>query len=655
MGGYLHSTPALSVSPSSPVSSSGSAGGPFTPTLHSFVLSNGGLGTLSWTASCDVGWITFSATSGTIGTNRSTSVVATIDADANALAAGTHVANVTFTNATNGTGTTSRTVTLVVSSASAVMHPGAGWSGATAEPGQIGTGTAKCIARFDVVPHQVITEATTPLFSVGVVAFHIAGIEKVSFGVEGGTFVDVTAQSVNPHTGVMEYCCQLALSDFGADGEVEIRAIAYPNAAAPQAAGTGAYAGGGYPRLLSGLKLWLDVDTARTPLIKYASANTGSDSTGDGTEALPYASVWKAAQAVDAAGGADDANGGFVYLSAGSYTWDQPGAGTLPPTSTRWLTIQPKPGVQPWEVVFNTASSGVGLGIHKVKLYGVTIKKRLANSGTSDIEVWADRCLLTGSNDGVSVGGFLGDGTRYYTECEQFGEVGGPVGKIVRNCTISRSSYGVGGNDALYVGNSFDTLTDYGNSNIHPDWCTWNFRHGEVQDNAIIYGNVGLNMNAQGYFWKDTFVVQNIAIVNNVAHLVGSAGSPFGEGACNSLNHFLFWNNTHLGTWTWYDVNQISFSNVSVRGNVFSNMSTAYGGPPQDSWCDQNHITGGQWNTITPGTNVTTGDPGLDADFRPVPGSVLNGRMSPLVVPIDLDGEVRTVAGSVGAYETDAP
>lgn len=640
----------MAVGPTADATSTGVSGGPFTPASSTFTVSNSGIETLSWTAASSANWLTLSSSSGTLATRKAKSITFTLDADAEALAPGNYTSTLTFTNVTNGIGTTTRTYTLTV--LPAPLTPGAEWGGATAEPGQIGTGTAKCIARWDVVPHQVITEATTPTFTVGVVAFHIAGIEKVSFAVEGGAFVDVTEMSLNPFTNVWEYCATITLSDFAADEEIEFRAIAYPKAAAPQAAGTGAYAGGGYPRLLDSLFLWVDADAARTPLIKYASVDSGSDSTGDGTEALPYKTIWKAAQAIDAAGGADDANGGFVYLDGGNYTWDQPGGGTLPPTSTRWLTIQPKPGVMPWQVEFNTLSVEPGLGIHKVRLRGVTVKKNLAAASPSSTEWWADTCIFVGANNGIPVNfrGFLGQGKRYFTDCEQYTESTSYQGEIVRNCYSERTSYGVGGK-ALYVNNIYTEFTDFGNPDIHPDWCTWNFRGSEVQDNGIVYGNVGLNMNAQGYFWKDTATVQNIAIVNNVSALTGFAGSPFGGGACDTLNHFLFWNNTHSGVWQWYDVNQIAFSNVSVRGNWFTNMSEAFGGPPQDSWFDQNHITGGQWNTITPGTNVTTGDPGLDANFRPLPTSVLRSRLTSLLVPIDADGQPRTSPGTVGAYE----
>jgi hypothetical protein len=83
---------------------------------------------------------------------------------------------------------------------------------------------AKAIARWDVVPYQTFTSD----FNVGVVAFHMNGIDRVDFSCNGGPWVTVREMQLNPQTNVWEYTARLRAADFAADGPAEVRAIAYP-------------------------------------------------------------------------------------------------------------------------------------------------------------------------------------------------------------------------------------------------------------------------------------------------------------------------------------------------------------------------------------------------------------------------------------------
>jgi len=112
----------LSVSPSSGLASSGLVGGPFSPLSQSYTLSNSGGATLSWTASNTANWLTLSATSGTLAPGANMSVAVSINANANGLSAGGYSDTVSFTNATNGTGNTTRAVNLNVSPISPVLQ-----------------------------------------------------------------------------------------------------------------------------------------------------------------------------------------------------------------------------------------------------------------------------------------------------------------------------------------------------------------------------------------------------------------------------------------------------------------------------------------------------------------------------------------------------
>ena len=108
------------------------------------------------------------------------------------------------------------------------LQPGVGWAGPTPQPAAVGSPDdpgydAKAIARWDVVPFQTFEEG----FTVGVVAFHMNGIDRVEFSVDDGPWVPVYEMQLNPRTDVMEYAVTLEPALFE-DGPVEVRAIAWP-------------------------------------------------------------------------------------------------------------------------------------------------------------------------------------------------------------------------------------------------------------------------------------------------------------------------------------------------------------------------------------------------------------------------------------------
>ena len=105
--------PSLAVTPSTQLSATGNAGGPFTPSGITYTVSNTGTGSMNWTASKTAGWLTLSANGGTLAAGVSTSVTASINStNANNLTGGSYSDTVTFTNTSNGTGNTTRGVTL---------------------------------------------------------------------------------------------------------------------------------------------------------------------------------------------------------------------------------------------------------------------------------------------------------------------------------------------------------------------------------------------------------------------------------------------------------------------------------------------------------------------------------------------------------------
>jgi hypothetical protein len=123
ISGYVASTaPAapgqLAVLPASGLTSSGTVGGPFTPSSVVYTLTNSGGSSLNWTATKAQNWITLSAASGTLAPGANTTVTVSLNTGANSLAPGAYNDTVSFANTTTGNGNTSRPVALTVNSAS---------------------------------------------------------------------------------------------------------------------------------------------------------------------------------------------------------------------------------------------------------------------------------------------------------------------------------------------------------------------------------------------------------------------------------------------------------------------------------------------------------------------------------------------------------
>jgi hypothetical protein len=105
------SRPSLTVTPSSPINISGAQGGPFSPSSFQYHLS-ASTGTIRFAIAVPF-WLTADPRAGTVGVDG---VTVTLSANPQALklVPRAYQAPVTFTNLTNGQGTTSRTAKLTV-------------------------------------------------------------------------------------------------------------------------------------------------------------------------------------------------------------------------------------------------------------------------------------------------------------------------------------------------------------------------------------------------------------------------------------------------------------------------------------------------------------------------------------------------------------
>ena len=104
----------LSVTPSTGLNSTGTAGGTFSPSGQTYSLQNTGAAALGWLATNSSSWLSLSPASGTLAPGISTNVAVTINSNANNLAGGAYSDTVTFTNLSSAKGSTTRGVALAV-------------------------------------------------------------------------------------------------------------------------------------------------------------------------------------------------------------------------------------------------------------------------------------------------------------------------------------------------------------------------------------------------------------------------------------------------------------------------------------------------------------------------------------------------------------
>lgn len=352
----------------------------------------------------------------------------------------------------------------------------------------IGSGTystLQAIGRWNTVQWQ---DLTVGQHAIGIVAFHHEGIDRVEFVANGGNVTTVSSPSLNPQTGSMEYWTYLQITDDLAD-EIEIRARIYPTTGLTRTL-AGDFETNVVSNIVSGnvgigngeYSLICYPETSQTSSRQVAYvATTGSDSTGDGTEGNPYATIGYAVW--NGLGGGTQnvvADKWEIRLAAGEYKWDSSSYGGSTPVGAstivwgnRWLTIvgpdwsgdYTQASGRPSAIIIGEETGGapgqiveqnwdrlhfqnVGFEIPP-SFYNDTSQTKFWQGG-GDLMIWFDRCFVNGGLNlqAVATAGDSwmkpdnvtfesGSKVKFFTDCVSYETNSRPLsGEITRGCTL---------------------------------------------------------------------------------------------------------------------------------------------------------------------------------------------------------------------------
>ncbi|MFI4855384.1 MAG: hypothetical protein ACIAQF_10465 [Phycisphaerales bacterium JB065] len=481
----------------------------------------------------------------------------------------------------------------------AVLQPGSGWSGPTAEPAPIGQPSdlgydAKAIARWDVVPFQTFDEA----FDIGVVAFHMNGIQRVDFAVDGGSWVSVNAPEYNARTGVMEYTVRLEPALFE-DGPIEVRAIAYPVV--------------GEPRVLDSLELFANPDGSLTGQTVYVS-HDGTDAADAGSQESPFKTI---AYAINRVG----MGGEVILLDPGFYSLE--GSAPAMQTNERWITVRGRDGLDRDDVVLGMPDDErkiARLKANRVRYNNLTLDFGTIRQFYSEWNqhYWFDDILWTDSNGWAQE---YEDHSGINNYCRTRGDAG-QHGWFATDSLAYNVTYGFSGAELVrnthserVSGDVFKDTQAVINATIRKidgrvkDHHTDIIQIYSLQPNAIYYNISGYdNTEAQNIFTNSSTEVRdtafvNIAILNESGH-VGSS-----QLNCPH-NHVLFLHvsmahQSLIFRDDWSDDRKFVANNVVIANSLVNQLSRGnfgWEGLPSGVVAYNNHFVTGQLRGISPST-----------------------------------------------------
>ncbi len=549
----------------------------------------------------------------------------------------------------------------------ATPTPGDGWPdempnmpavGAEGQPGY----QATAIARWNVVPHQTFDDK----FEIGVVAFHINGIERVALAVEGGEWVDITEMTFNPRTRTWEYWATLDADQFTADqeGPVEVRAVVHPR-------------GAGRPRVLAGGSetqvdrgdgsMIVVVDKGGLQHPKVWVGPDGDDEQGDGTEDNPFRTIdgaldsafrqqtrpWEA----DTSGVLD---GATIYLMEGEYAG--PGDGYYYDMQ-RWATITAAPDADPSEV--RLTSNGGRSNIQLLRLANITWKpaynQSLIRPNRPGRNVWFDGVTGIGGDRDTFGNPWVNGAETYYTDTiirnfTQGVDTWNGQPWLIRHVTVEHIHEDAFRMEKLLLNSSLDDSEKFG-TKAHPDIVQIS---GGLPDNVIIFNLKATRVGSQGIYMRG----EDWAVVNVFIDRLADYDFRWQIDKVDKLQHALIWHCATINQMLHWRTGEATrdMRDISVRNNAFHAMNAGRDSRGQHTdiphliehvmTIDNNHFTQGAFHE---GTNATTGPLSfVDApahDYRPDTDSPLLGRVEDeLLIPCDIDNNPRTLPAAIGPF-----
>ncbi len=472
---------------------------------------------------------------------------------------------------------------------------GSGFAGSTPQPGPVGSATApghdaQAIALWDAVPYQIFADQ----FAIGVVAFHINGIDRVEFSADGGPWTAVHEMSLNPRTEVWEYWAVLDPSGFE-DGLVEIRARIFPS-------------GAGTPVVLQGNVLPAVPWNSRYSM--FLNANSGGTIVEQET-----------------------------ILSAGATN-----LGNVSGGSTTWCVIKPAPGLTRDDVlVYGGSYSGL------VRLENVTHQGKVFGSSA---KIWIKDSLLQGGGRTYDIGyqgqnfWITGSVLQDYASNSQ----AGTFTALMRNTLLQRIGEDVFRLVAMIVNCQVFDQGPPGVPGGHYDI----YQFGPNWDNHITYGLKVNQYQGQGIYLdgENGYGMQkNMAFVNVLLERTQNAGQQTSQWYRCHPDHLLFFGVTMLGQKLWA---RETGTNIAVRGCCWDRFQMA--APFDTSLSAHNHfIDSTSYQSEPFGSDPSIGDPMFadtgNGDYCPLEGSILRDRVDSQLSPTDLLGMSRQIPATVGACE----
>ncbi|MBU1240310.1 hypothetical protein KKF84_09720 [Myxococcota bacterium] len=499
------------------------------------------------------------------------------------------------------------------------------------------------IGNWDVVPFQRFSGT----FEVGVVGFHEEGLDVV-FSVNGQEVTTVEEPTLNPRTGVYEYWFSLEATDF-ADGAVTVSATLIPDCE------------GHILRELSPLTLYANSTGSLTNnTIMWADCESGDDTSGDGSEALPFQTIERAFVEVG--------SGGTVNLKAGTcyaLTNQLESAGY-----DLWTTVRAAPGVPREAVSILTYGPDEDLstgrfGEDMVRWQNVRLYKDV-EPGYSNVfyfesghHVWFDGAELFDARGQWNGGTLLNGNSPYYAYY---------TGATIRD--IQNSGYSFGrdvvmeniGSDVFRGSSGIMSVNltvlgiDSGTTDAHPDFFQF-YNPDALVDNVVVYNTLVYDMGAQGIFGGPGQMA-NVAFVNLLMEK-DPADSALISQITGDWDHVLLWHVTTVDS-GFFLRETAQLSNFFIQNCVFSTLHAGDATELPTFTMEHNHVAGLVWDQPYPmGLYPSVGDP-LYADesaddYHLTGESPAHHAGAPLPgVPADVEGTLyHTGTPSLGCFASE--